>query len=151
MKIAQLYDRNVVTVRAGDGIVAAARLMREHHIGFVVVVEPDFASTTSRPIGVLTDRDIVVAVVARDRDARATTVAEIMTPNPVVVTKGESLSAVLREMRRVGVRRLPVVGDLGELVGVLSLDAALDALAGELSDLAGAVRNERRFETGLRT
>ena len=151
MSVADLCSRNVVTVRAVDNVVVAAKLMREHHVGYTVVVEDDFTASTQRPVGVLTDRDIVVATVARDRDPRGMTVREVMTPNPVAVKMTESLAGALREMRRVGVRRMPVVGEVGELVGVLSIDQILGALSGGLADLVGALRHGQQFETTLRT
>ena len=124
--------------------------MREHHVGYVVVIEPDFAGSTVRPIGVLTDRDIVVGIVARERDPRSLVVGDVMTENPVVVGQFDSIATAVQEMRRIGVRRMPVVGSVGELIGVLSLDDVLDALAGQLQNLAGAVRKEQRFESALR-
>ncbi|HEU5133500.1 MAG TPA: CBS domain-containing protein [Steroidobacteraceae bacterium] len=151
MNVSQLCNRNVVTVRKSDEIPAAARVMREKHVGYLVVVEADFNAATQRPIGVLTDRDIVVAVVAQDVNPRGLTVGDIMTSSPVVVELNDSIAAAVQEMRRIGVRRMPVVGSLGELAGVLSLDDVLDALANELHNLAGAIRNERRVETALRT
>src|SRR5688572_2850607 len=150
MNVAQLCSRSTVSVRKTDEVVTAARLMREHHVGYIVVIEPDFAGSTVRPIGVLTDRDIVVGIIARERDPRSLLVGDIMTENPAVLNQFDSIAAAVQEMRRIGVRRMPVVGSLGELIGVLSLDDILDALAGELQNLAGAVRNERRVETELR-
>ena len=137
-------------MRKTDEVVAAARLMREHHVGYVVVVEPDFAGSTARPIGVLTDRDIVVSIIARERDPRGVIVGDVMTQNPVVVDQFDSIWTAVREMRRIGVRRMPVTGSLGELIGVLSLDDVLDSLSADLQNLAGAVRNEQRVETELR-
>lgn len=151
MDVAQLFSRDCVTVRETDGVTEAARLMRERHVGYLVVVEPDFAGSTVRPIGVLTDRDIVVGIVARDLNPRSMLVREIMTPTPVVLNAVDQLPTALQEMRRVGVRRMPVVGKLGELLGVLSIDDVLDALSAELGNLAGAIRNEQRFEKALRT
>lgn len=150
MNVAQICSRKVITVRKGDALVDAARLMREHHVGYVVVIEPDFAGSTVRPVGVLTDRDIVVGVVATERNLRELLVGDVMTENPVVADRFDSIATAVREMRRIGVRRMPVIGSLGELVGVLSLDDVLDSLAGELQNLAGAVRNEQRIETALR-
>jgi len=150
MNVAQLCSRNVVSVRKTDELMTAARLMRERHVGYLVVVEPDFAGSTLRPIGVLTDRDIVVSVVARERDPRTLLVGDVMTEKPLVLDRFDSVVAAVAEMRRAGVRRMPVTGELGELLGVLSLDDVLDALAGELQNLSGAIRNEQRIETALR-
>jgi CBS domain-containing protein len=151
MDVAQLFSRDSVTVRESDEVTEAARLMRERHVGFLVVVEPDFAGSTVRPVGVLTDRDIVISVVAREVNPRTVLVRDIMTPNPIVLNVADPLPTALQEMRRIGVRRMPVVGKLGELMGVLSIDDVLDALSAELGNLAGAIRNEQRVEKSLRT
>jgi CBS domain-containing protein len=150
MNVATICKRNVATVREFDELTAAAQLMREKHIGYLIVVEPNIADTTVRPVGVLTDRDIVVAVVARETDPRSLRVGEVMTREPVVAQEGSSISSALQEMRRIGVRRLPIVDLERHLVGVLSLDDVLDALAGELLDIAGSIRNERKMENALR-
>ncbi|MEO8063518.1 MAG: CBS domain-containing protein [Pseudomonadota bacterium] len=150
MYVSDLTRRNPITVRPTDDVVAAAHLMREHHIGYLVVVEADFTEDTVRPIGVLTDRDIVLSIVARGVDPRAVTVKDIMTANPVTIMRNDSVVKATQEMRRIGVRRLPVVGSLGELDGVLSLDDVLDAISGELQNLAGAIHQERRIESSLR-
>jgi CBS domain-containing protein len=151
MNVGNVCHRNTVTVRPFDEVTHAARLMREHHVGYLVVVEPDLADGSRRPIGVLTDRDIVIGVVARETDPRSLRVGDIMTQQPVVVGETESTEKALREMRRIGVRRLPVVGALGQLVGVLSLDDMLDVVSGELQNLAGSIRNERQIEGALRS
>src|SRR5688572_9194655 len=81
MNVGQICQRNVVTVRASDDLSTAARMMREKHIGYLIVVEPTSQGERT-PVGVLTDRDIVVAVVAQDADPRALTVGDVMTCNP---------------------------------------------------------------------
>jgi CBS domain-containing protein len=151
MYVSQLCKSNVVTIRAADEVTTAAQLMREKHVGYLVVVEPDRGDSRAMPIGVLTDRDIVVSIVARGADPRTFTVRDVMTANPVTVYELDAIEKAIQEMRRIGVRRLPVVGKLGELKGVLSLDDVLDVVSGELRDLAGAIRSEQRIESTLRT
>jgi CBS domain-containing protein len=150
MKVGSICKKDAVSVRPSDELVAAARLMREKHIGYLVVTEPDLRDGAERPVGVLTDRDIVVSVVAREVDPRSLRVADVMTPEPLLVSDHESTAWALLQMRRIGVRRLPVVGTYGQLVGVLSLDDVLDVLADELQDVAGSIRNGRRLEGVLR-
>jgi CBS domain-containing protein len=150
MYVSQLCNSNVATVRPADEITAAAQLMRERHVGYLVVVETDAAGTRV-PIGVLTDRDIVVSIVARNSDPKVFTVGDVMTANPVTVYELDAIEKAMQEMRRIGVRRLPVVGKIGELKGVLSLDDVLNAISGELRDVAGAIRTEQRIESTLRT
>jgi len=150
MNVGQLCNRNPVTVRRSDELIKAAQLMRERHIGYLVVVDPEVVEQSLRPVGVVTDRDIVVSVVAGETDPRALRVGEVMTRQPVTIGSADPVEHALREMRRIGVRRLPVVGQRGELIGVLSLDDVLEVLAGELQNIAGSIRNERVIEGSLR-
>ena len=150
MTVGEICRKNVITARASDDLVQAAQLMRERHVGYIVVVEPEVEASTVRPIGVLTDRDIVVEVVAAGAEARSLTVGDVMTEQPVTVTDTASRNAALVEMRRIGVRRLPVVGHRGQLVGVVSLDDLIGALARDLQDVSGSIVNEQRIEGALR-
>jgi CBS domain-containing protein len=149
MKTGELLQREVMTVAPTDAVIAAARLMREKHIGYLVVTEPSGAGDL-QPVGVLTDRDIVVTVVAPGIDPGTLRVGDIMTARPVVVSQEADVSAALDQMRRLGVRRMPVVGHRGEIVGVLSLDDVLDAVTSDMQRVAGSIRNERRIESSLR-
>lgn len=142
MSVGQICKHKVVTIRASEEIATAARLMREKHIGYLVVVEPAAQEGELVPIGVLSDRDIVVSVVAQNTDPRGLCVGDVMTRKPTVALIEDSLPDALNQMRRLGVRRLPVVGDYGWLRGLLSLDDVLVKMAGELEDAAGAIRRE---------
>ena len=150
MNVGKICKRNVVTVREFDELNSAAELMREKHVGYLVVIDQNPASGMAMPVGVLTDRDIVVSVLAKDANPRELRVGDIMTRQPVVIGEGRSIASALTELRRIGVRRLPVVGSVGQLIGVLSLDDVFDSLAGELLDVAGSVRNEQLIENSLR-
>ncbi len=149
MNIADIYKHAPVTIHESEDLSAAARLMRERHIGYLVVVEP-YLSGAVKPVGVLTDRDIVISVIAKGADPRELRVGDVMTRKPVMIDESKTLAAALGEMRRIGVRRIPVVGALGELLGVLSLDEVLDALAEELLGVVGSIRSELRVEGALR-
>ena len=150
MDIGKICQKKVVTVRKSEELIRAAELMRERHVGYLVVVESDLADGLDRPIGVITDRDIVVTVVARAADPSALLVGDVMTQQPVTVSENDSIEKALQEMRRIGVRRLPVLGRRGEITGVVSLDDILDVVADEVANLAGSVRNERRIEGSMR-
>jgi CBS domain-containing protein len=151
MYVGSICERNVVTASERDDLTTTAQLMRVRHIGYIIVVEMDpLVKGAAKPVGVLTDRDIIVSVIARGADPRALRVGDVMTRQPVVAQEHASIGAAVREMRRIGVRRLPVVDLAEHLVGVLSLDDVLDALAGELLDVVGSIRNERRIESELR-
>lgn len=150
MEVASLCQRNVVTISPLDELITAAAIMRERHVGCLIVVEPALAGEGRRPVGVLTDRDIVISVVAQQADPRTLRVGDVMTRQPVCVGEDETVGNALAAMRRTGVRRVPVVDSLGRLAGVLSLDDVLDALSDQLSNVTGSIRNERRIEGALR-
>lgn len=150
MNIGKICKHNVITAVESDELTAAAELMREGHVGYLVVVAPGPAGTRGKPIGVLTDRDIVVSVVSKQTDPRSLRVGDVMTRQLVVVEEGLAVSSALVKMRDHGVRRLPVVAADGYLVGVLSLDEVLGFFSDGLRDVADAIRNEQRIEGVLR-
>jgi CBS domain-containing protein len=150
MNIGEICERDTVTIRPYEDVVAAARLMREKHVGFLVVVEPAVIDGTWHPVGVLTDRDIVITVVAREANPHSLRVEDVMTRKPVTASTDTSLDAALRDMRRVGVRRLPVVGEHGALFGIIAIDDVLARLTEQLQHAAGAIRSEQRVERALR-
>lgn len=148
MNAGSVCKRGVVTVAPTDDLVAAAHLMREKHVGYLIVAESTVHNR--RVMGVLTDRDIVVAVLAQEIDAHALKVGDVMTRNPLLIDEGQSIEAVLRHMREAGVRRVPVVDRSGALTGVLSIDDVLEQIADQLINIAGSIRNEQRMERVVR-
>jgi CBS domain-containing protein len=149
MSVASLCKREVVTVRPGDDLAVAARLMREKHVGYLVVVDSESNDLTA-PKGVITDRDIVVAVVAQEVSPHSLSVGDVMTREPLVLEEHTSVNTALARMRKAGVRRAPVVAANGGLFGVLSVDDVLDELSGQLLSIAGSIRNEQRVERRVR-
>jgi CBS domain-containing protein len=148
MNAGSVCKRGVVTVAPTDDLVTAAHVMREKHVGYLIVSESTIRNR--RVIGVLTDRDIVVAVLAQEVDAHALKVGDVMTRNPLIIDEGQSIEAVLRHMREAGVRRVPVVDRSGALTGVLSIDDVLEQIADQLINIAGSIRNEQRMERVVR-
>lgn len=151
MNVGKVCKHQVVTVTPRTELIAAAKLMREKHVGFLVVVEPESTASYGRPVGVLTDRDIVVSVVAKGENPTQLIVGDIMNQGPAMIDEGESLEQALQTMRRMGVRRLPVLGPRGMLTGIISLDDVIDVLAREIGEVSGAVQNEQRIEGVLRS
>lgn len=150
MNAGTMCQRLVITIRRSDEVTRAAQLMRDKHVGYLVVVEPHPAEGCLRAVGVLTDRDIVVSVVARQVDPAAVRVGEIMAPYPHTVAETDSIAHALQELRRTGVRRAPVVGARGELVGVLSFDDLLKVVAGETHGMVAEVRSEPQIKGAAR-
>jgi CBS domain-containing protein len=130
MNAYELCQRHVVTVRRHEELTTAARMMRERNVGCLVVVEPAGPMGGERPIGMLTDRDIVTNVIARHRDPRNATVDDAMTRQPVTVGASATIEDALLRMRNGGVRRVPIVDDRGRLAGILALDDIFEHLDG---------------------
>lgn len=150
MNVGTICRREVVTVDPAEDLVEAAHLMRERHVGSLVVVSAAESLPDLKVVGMLTDRDIVTAVLAKDADARQLRVGDVMTRSPLLATESGALEATLKHMREMGVRRVPVVGTRDQLVGVLSLDDILESLADQLMDVARAVRMEQKVERTAR-
>lgn len=148
MSAGEICNRMVVVTYRSVALSEAARVMREHHVGSLVVVEETDAGRL--PVGMLTDRDIVVSVVAKDLDARNLAVVDAMSAEPVTVREGDSMFDALRLMRQRGVRRVPVTGDKGQLVGIVTVDDVLEIIAEEMGDLVRAISNEQRQESRRR-
>lgn len=140
-----LAQHDVVTVERPMLLMEAARLMREQHVGCLVVVQRATAHGKV-PVGVLTDRDIVMTVVAGELDPRMLRVADVIDERLVCVREADALSDVLNVMRRAGVRRVPVTDVHGHLVGILSLDDVLLALTVILQQVVETVQAELRSE-----
>jgi CBS domain-containing protein len=148
MNAGEICNRDVVFAYRDTGVVEAARLMREHHVGSLVVVVERAGERI--PVGILTDRDIVIAAVAQARDPRTLQVADVMSEGLFVVREQDGLAEVLRAMREHGVRRVPVVTPNGALAGLLTMDDLLELVAEELGDFVRTVGRERLRETRAR-
>jgi CBS domain-containing protein len=136
MPIETLLRRPVCTLPPDAPCREAARLLRDEGVGCVVVAEEE------RPLGILTDRDLVVRVMAAGLDPDKTSLRDVMSAEPVFLTAQRGLDQVVATMRQQGVRRVPIVDAEGRLEGVVALDDLLLLLAGQLGDLAQAVRSE---------
>ncbi len=144
MNAARLCTREVVTCSARITLAEAAATMRAEHAGDLVVVREQDGQRW--PAGILTDRDIVVAVVGQDAEPDALLVGELMSEPVAVAHGGDDLWLVARRMRQHGVRRLPVVGDAGELLGIVTLDDLLRAAAELLDELRLVAARQVYFE-----
>jgi CBS domain-containing protein len=145
MNAYELCQRHVVTVRRHEDLTTAARMMRERNVGCLVVVDPSGASRGERPVGMLTDRDIVTMVIARNIDLQGLKVAEVMS-EPVIVSIHCTIDDALLRMRKCGVRRVAVVDDRGRLVGILALDDIYEHLERRAPFAATPIRRGARLE-----
>lgn len=144
MTVGTVCTREVVTAGRESPVGELAQLMRSRHVGDVVIVE----SRDGRryPVGMVTDRDLVLEVMAEGLDAGAVVAGDLLTEPLVVVEESEELDQALARMRAHGVRRLPVVDVGGVLVGLLSSDDVIEMLSDQVGDLALLVTREQRHE-----
>lgn len=143
-----LCTRQVVFATRGMPVPDAARLMREHHVGALVVVDDTVLGRIV--VGLLTDRDIVTSIVAKAVNPALVTVGDAMSTDLVTTGEEASLLEALALMRRRGVRRLPIVQPNGVLIGLLALDDVLEVVAEELQGVVQAMASGRRREPAFR-
>jgi CBS domain-containing protein len=148
MPVAEICSRGVVIASPDDSLRTVAQLMRQHHVGSVVVTHDE--AGLCRPVGIITDRDIVLAVVAKDVSPDAVSAGDVMSEPLATARESDEIWDVLERMRTRGVRRLPVVGAHGELVGIVSADDVLELVAEELVNLARIIGREQRQEVSRR-
>ncbi|HSD99667.1 MAG TPA: CBS domain-containing protein [Burkholderiales bacterium] len=149
MTIGEICTRETVIATREMTVAAAAQLMRQHHVGTLVVVDPVNGGKRV-PVGIITDRDAVVEVMATGLDPNAITVGDIMEQELVTARANEGVLETMQIMRYKGVRRLPIVGKAGELIGIVSIDDLLEVLAEEFSELAKIFAREQARETTTR-
>lgn len=125
-------------------VLEAARLMREKHIGDLVIVDDPNDELT--PVGLITDRDLVVKVLGTELSPGKTRVGEIMRTPLVTASDAEDSNVAITRMRNHGVRRLPVTGRHGKLVGIVTLDDLLKRLRSEVDSLLDIVSKEQDQE-----
>ena len=148
MSIGEICNREVIIVQRDDTVLQAAKLMRQHHVGDLLVAED--RSGQRIPVGIITDRDLVVEIIAPELDSAVITVGDIMVTKLATVKESSGVFEAIQYMRSKGIRRLPVVNDDGGLVGIVTLDDLLVLLANELGALARLVEREQKNESSRR-
>ncbi|MBN1548366.1 MAG: CBS domain-containing protein [Syntrophaceae bacterium] len=148
MSIGEICNRDVVVINKGENVFEAAKLMRQYHVGDVVVVETKSGKVV--PVGILTDRDIVIELIAENVPLDNILVEDVMSTDLVTVRENYGVWESIKTMHAKGVRRIIVVNDAGGLEGILSLDDLLELLSVELSDLVKALTREQDREKEVR-
>lgn len=144
MLVGSLCTRPAVTVPTGAPMSDVARLMQDRHVGTVIVTESRGAGP--RATGIITDRDIVTAQLARAADLSRLSAGDVMTRNPLVIAENEPVDGAIAHLRARGVRRAPVVAQDGTLVGLISADDLLAYLARKLIAMAETITRQPRAE-----
>ncbi len=140
MSVGQYCNRHVITAERTTEIREIARMMRHDHVGAIVVVER--RDDAEYPVGIVTDRDLVVEVLAQNLSPEVITVGDVMSSKLLTARQDENFWRTLDRMSAKGVRQLPVVDEKGALSGILTVDDVLSALAVGLSDVSRLVQRE---------
>lgn len=146
MPIVDVCSRNVACIDRKSKVTEAARLMREAHVGDVIVVE----GKERRPVGILTDRDIVVGLVAMGISPDTVQVDDVMAPALVTATEEQGIYETIQLMERYGVSRLPVVTSRGVLCGIVSSVDLLELLSREIGSLSRLSERQKNREREVR-
>ncbi len=148
MRIGDICNQHVIHIGAAASVREAAQLMRAHHVGALIVVEQPNGERI--PIGVITDRDIAISVVAPGIDPQSVTVGDVMSRTPATCNDSEDLFDAIETMRVRGVRRLAVLNAKGGLVGVLASDDINGALCSHMIELGRALTRQHVKEMQTR-
>jgi CBS domain-containing protein len=143
MPIGDVCVRDVVIASKGTTIQEAAQLMRQHHVGNVVIVEENGRRI---PVGIVTDRDIVVSVIATTLDPAVFTLGDLVTEPAVTIHEDQGIFETIQQMRINGIRRMPIVDRDGSLVGIVSVDDLVQLLSEEMGELARLISKEQMRE-----
>ena len=149
MSIGEICNRDVVFTLKSSTVQQGAGLMRQHHVGCLVVVED--GSDPPTPVGMVTDRDLVVEIMAENVPVDRLSIGDVMSNEVASAREDEGVWDVIQRMRVKGVRRMPVVDVDGGLVGIVTMDDMVELLAEELSDLAKLMGRELHREQETRT
>lgn len=148
MSVGKICNRTTVIVRKQDSVVETAKLMRQNHVGTVVVV--DDAGGDLTPVGIVTDRDLVLEVLAAEINPETVTIGDLVGYELVTAREDDGLWDTMQRMRSHGVRRMPVVDHHGRLVGIISVDDLLELLSVELNELGRVIAREHAREEKTR-
>lgn len=137
VEIESICQRNLDLIRADDSVATAADRMRQRTVGSLIVVDD-----AKHPLGIITDRDLVIRALADAKDPDATPVSEVMTPDVVVATGDTSINSALRLMRDGPFRRLPIVNHEGVLIGLVTVDDVLIRIGREFGEIGSLIELE---------
>jgi len=149
MRVGEYCTKEVIAAEPSMDVGEVARLMRKEHVGAVVVV--DASSGAQHPVGIVTDRDLVLEVLAQGTAPESLTLSDLLTRGLLVANEDDDLMDTLLRMRARGVRRIPVVDDRSVLQGILAVDDVLDTVASMLMNITAIFSREVGVEVKARS
>ena len=149
MNIDEICTREVIIASRSDSALEVVKLMRQYHVGDVIIV--DRIDNQNIPVGIITDRDIVLELVAKEIDVSSVCAGDIMSTELLLAVESEQLSDVVQKMQAKGVRRAPVVDGQGRLIGIVTGDDLIEMISEQLGSLVSLVNKREQREHTLRT
>ncbi|UVW29817.1 CBS domain-containing protein [Massilia sp. H6] len=148
MHIGEICTNQASYCGRDETVQGAALIMRRYHVGDVIVV--DQSDSAKVPVGILTDRDIVVSVIAPGLDPASLQVGDIMSDDLLTARVSDDVYETIDRMRLRGIRRVPVVDAAGSLAGIVSADDLLEFLAEEMGELSRISPHQQAHERRAR-
>jgi len=148
MFIGEICNRNVVIANREASVIKIAQLMREHHVGSIVITEAQ--NDCNVPVGIITDRDLVIELLSKEVEIASVTAGDVMSSELITARDSSHIYDALKLMRGKGIRRVPVVNDENVLIGIVTVDDLLDVVISELDDIVNIVAIEQKREKQLR-
>lgn len=148
MRIGGIATLEAVHCKRETSVLEAALLMRKHHVGDLVIV--DEVNGELMPVGILTDRDIVVSLVAEGLDSKSIEAGDIMSAELLAASEDADVHETIERMRVKGVRRMPVIDGSGRLLGIVSVDDLMQFLAEEMTELSRISLRQQSIEKQIR-
>lgn len=139
MSLENLCRREIICVNPGTKVIDATKMMEEKNVGSVIVV------VESKPVGIVTDRDVMIRLVNKGLDPEETVIEDIMSPNIITLNKGTGLYEALEQIKesKSSIRRFPIVDDNGTIEGIITLDDVIYLLGIEMADVSSIIESER--------
>ena len=148
MTLKTICNREVLIAQKNDTLVEAAKLMREYQTGSIVIIEE--RNGLRYPAGIVTDRDLVIELIAKEVDINSVTLGDVMYRDIILGKENDDVNETIKIMRQRGIRRLPVVDDRGVLVGIVTMDDLIDLISEQLKDLAALIGKQQNLEKRYR-
>lgn len=148
MRVGEFCVRGVIECTRKTSALELSQIMRQSHVGDVVVVDQPNGKKIA--VGIVTDRDLAVEVMAKERDPALVTAGDLIGRKLITVGEGSDVYETAELMRYEGVRRVPVVDDQGGLAGIVTMDDLLKIIGEQLALLAQVIGRERFQEQQLK-
>lgn len=144
MKVGEFCNREVVIVKGDESLKVVAELMRTHHVGDVVLIKEEHQKRI--PMGIITDRDLVLEILVPGLELEKVAAKDIMTEPLCLIHENNSLFDALELMKERGIRRLPVVDDANALVGILTIDDLIEILTEMIGCISDVIKVQPKQE-----